>query len=158
MKIKELCEMSGVEYNIKNPKRSLNKLKQLYILEQTGKNDYKIIRNLSEDEQILSRKITKCKELLEKAIIIQLSLSEDNTIRTDMKGYLELFNIVNNKYRYFAYNKITDYKLKLLENVIDPVFENNALCNYVDDVNPILYRMTKDIFKKLQSEMLIFVK
>lgn len=158
MKIRELCESVGIEYDNKNPKRSLNKLKQLYVLEQVGKRDYNIVRDLTEDEQIIGKKLTNCQKLLEDVICVQLSLSDDNTIRTDMKGFLELFNVVNKKYRYFSYRNITDDKLKLLEDFDDVKFENDLLCNYVDDVNPILYKMTKNVFKKLQSEMLIFVK
>lgn len=158
MKLKELCELCDIEYNKKNPKRSLNKVKQLYVLEETAPYNYNIIRKLTKNEQITGRKLTQCKKLLEDTIYVQLSLSEDNTIRTDMKGYLELFNIVNNKYRYFAYENMSEQKYKLLEGFVDPKFENVTLCNYVDDVNPILYRMVKDIFKKMKSEMLIYIK
>lgn len=158
MNIKELCEISNIEYNKNHPSYSLNKLKQIYLLEQTGKRDYEIVRNLTKEEQITGKKLTNCRKLLEDTIYVQLSLSDNNTIRTDMKGFLELFNIVNNKYRYFAYENMTEQKYKILEGFIDPKFENTTLCDYVDDVNPILYRMVKDIFKKMKSEMLIYVK
>ena len=158
MKIKELCELCDIEYDKKNPKRSLNKVKQKYAIEEIKPHDYNIIRELTKDEQITGHKLTQCKKLLEDTIYVQLSLSENNTIRTDMKGYLELFNIVNSKYRYFAYENMSEQKYKLLEGFIDPKFENVTLCNYVDDVNPILYRMVKDIFKKMKSEMLIYVR
>ena len=155
MKLKELCE---IEYNKSHPKRSLNKIKQKYVIEETRPYNYKIVRELTKEEQITGRKLTQCKQLLENTILVQLSLSNDNTIRTDMKGYLELFNIVNNKYRYFAYENMSEQKYKLLEGFVDPKFENVTLCTYVDDVNPILYRMVKDTFKKLRGEYLIYVK
>lgn len=158
MKLKELCELCDFEYDKKNPKRSLNKVKQKYVIEETRPYDYNIIRELTKEEQITGRKLTQCKQLLENTICVQLSLSKDNTIRTDMKGYLELFSIVNSKYRYFAYENMSEQKYKLLEGFVDPKFENVTLCNYVDDVNPILYRMVKDTFKKLRSEYLIYVK
>ena len=158
MNIKELCEVAQVDYNSNHPSYSLNKIKQIYLLEEVGKRDYKIVRKLTKQEQITGKKLTQCKQLLEDAICVQLSLSENNTIRADMKGYLELFNIVNNKYRYFAYENMTEQKYKILEGFVDPVYENNALCNYVDDVNPILYKLVKQVFKKMSGEMLLYVK
>lgn len=158
MKLRELCDQYNIEYDKKNPKRSLNRLKQMFVIEENGRYNYEIVRKLTKSEQITGKKLTQCKKLLSDAIIVQLSLSENNTIRADMKGYLELFNIVNNKYRYFAYENMTEAKYRLLEGFVDPKNENITLCNYVDDVNPILYRMVKDIFKKLDAELLIHIK
>ena len=158
MNIKELCEVAQVDYNSNHPSYSLNKIRQIYLLKEIGKRDYEIVRKLTKQEQITGKKLTQCKQLLENTICVQLSLSENNTIRADMKGYLELFNIVNNKYRYFAYENMTEQKYKILEGFVDPKCENNTLCNYVDDVNPILYRLVKEVFKKLSGEMLIYVK
>ena len=158
MNIKELCNVSNIEYNANHPSYSLNKIKQIYLLKEVGKRDYEIVRKLTKEEQITGKKLTQCKKLLEDAICVQLSLSENNTIRTDMKGYLELFNIVNSKYRYFAYENMTERKYKILEGFVDPKYENNTLCDYVDDVNPILYRLVKEVFKKLSGEMLLCVK
>ena len=158
MKLSELCKLCDVEYNKSHPKRSLNKIKQKYVIEEIKPYDYNLIRELTKEEQITGKKLTQCKKLLCDSIIVQLSFSENNTIRTDMKGYLELFNVVNNKYRYFAYNNMSEEKCRLLENFIDPISENIMLCNYVDDVNPILYRLVKEVFKKLKAEYLIHVK
>lgn len=157
MKLRELCQQCDIEYDKKNPKRSLNKLKQLFVIEEVRPYDYEIVRKLTKSEQVTGQKLTQCKKLLSDTIIVQLSLSKNNTIRADMKGYLELFNIVNSKYRYFAYENMTEEKYRLLEGFVDPKNENVTLYNYVDDVNPILYRMVKDIFKKLKSEMLIHI-
>ena len=158
MNIKELCEVAQVDYNSNHPSYSLNKIRQIYLLEEVGKRDYKIVRKLTKQEQITGKKLTQCKQLLEDTILVQLSLSDENTLRADMKGYLELFNIVNNKYRYFAYENMTEQKYKILSGFVDPKCENNTLCSYVDDVNPILYRLVKEIFKKMSAEMLIYVK
>ena len=158
MNIKELCSISNIEYNANHPSYSLNKIKQIYLLREVGRRDYEIVRKLTKQEQITGKKLTQCKQLLENTILVQLSLSENNTIRTDMKGYLELFNIVNNKYRYFAYENMTEQKYKILEGFVDPKYENNNLCDYVDDVNPILYKLVKQVFKKLSGEMLLYVK
>ena len=158
MNIKELCAVAQVEYNNNHPAYSLNKIKQIYLLEEVGKRDYEIVRKLTKQEQITGKKLTQCKQLLEDTIYVQLSLSDDNTIRADMKGFLELFNIVNSKYRYFAYENMTEQKYKILEGFVDPKCENNTLCDYVDDVNPILYRLVKQVFKKMSAEMLLYVK
>ena len=158
MNIKELCEQTNIEYNKNHPSYSLNKIKQNYLLEEVGRRDYNIVRKLTKDEQIKGQKLTQCNKLLEDTIIVQLSLSDENTLRSDMKGFLELFNIVNNKYRYFVYENMTEQKYQILSGFIDPKHENMSLCDYVDDVNPILYRMVKNIFKKLRNEMLIYEK
>ena len=158
MNIKELCEVAQVDYNSNHPSYSLNKIKQNYLIEQVRKGDYKIVRKLTKQEQITGKKLTQCKQLLENVIYVQLSLSEENTLRADMKGFLELFNIVNSKYRYFAYENMTEQKYKILEGFVDPKCENNTLCDYVDDVNPILYRLVKQVFKKMSGEMLLYVK
>lgn len=158
MNIKELCNFTNIEYNANHPSYSLNKIKQIYLLKEVGRRNYEIVRKLTKEEQITGKKLTQCKKLLEDTIYVQLSLSENNTIRTDMKGYLELFNIVNNKYRYFAYENMTKEKYKILEGFVDPKCENNTLCDYVDDVNPILYRLVKEAFKKMSGEMLLYVK
>ena len=158
MNIKELCNETNIEYNSNHPSYSLNKIKQNYLLKEVGRRDYEIVRKLTKQEQITGKKLTQCKQLLEDTILVQLSLSEENTLRADMKGFLELFNIVNNKYRYFAYENMTEQKYKILEGFVDPIYENNTLCGYVDDVNPILYRLVKQVFKKMSAEMFIYVK
>lgn len=158
MNIKELCNTTNITYNSNHPSYSLNKIRQIYLLAEVGKCDYRIIRKLTKQEQIAGKKLTQCKQLLEDVIYVQLSLSEENTLRADMKGFLELFNIVNSKYRYFAYENMTEQKYKILSGFVDPKYENNTLCDYVDDVNPILYRLVKQVFKKMSGEMLLYVK
>ena len=158
MNIKELCEVAQVDYNSNHPSYSLNKIRQIYLLEEVGKRDYKIVRKLTKEEQITGKKLTQCKQLLENVIYVQLSLSNENTLRADMKGFLELFNIVNSKYRYFAYENMTEQKYKILSGFVDPKYENTTLCDYVDDVNPILYRLVKQVFKKMSGEMFLYVK
>ena len=43
MNIKELCEVAQVDYNSNHPSYSLNKIRQIYLLEEVGKRDYKIV-------------------------------------------------------------------------------------------------------------------
>lgn len=59
MTIKEMCEYSNIEYNKDHPKRSLQKLKQLYLIEQIDARQYNIIRELTEDEIISCGKFGK---------------------------------------------------------------------------------------------------
>ena len=47
MNIKELCNETNIEYNSNHPSYSLNKIKQNYLIEQTRKGDYKIVRIVS---------------------------------------------------------------------------------------------------------------
>lgn len=154
MKLKELCEINNIEYNKEHPKRSLEKLQKIYVLEKNGR-DYNIVRELSADEQIQISKLTKCKELLEEEICYQLSNSGSNTINNDMKGFLELFGIVNSNYKFFSYNNVTKEKMELL---LGTDLDNNTLYYFVEDVNPILYRMVKEVWRKMEKEMLIYVK
>lgn len=43
MKLRKLCELCNVDYNVKNPKRSLNKIKKQYIIEEYKPHNYNII-------------------------------------------------------------------------------------------------------------------
>lgn len=43
MRLRKLCELCNVDYNIKNPKRSLNKIKKQYIIEEYKPHNYNII-------------------------------------------------------------------------------------------------------------------
>ena len=63
MNIKELCEVAQVDYNSNHPSYSLNKIRQIYLLEEVGKRDYKIVRKLTKQEQITGKKLTQCKQL-----------------------------------------------------------------------------------------------
>lgn len=56
MKLKELCEICDIEYNKSHPKRSLNKIKQKYIIEEINFRDYKIIGKLIKNQKIKSNK------------------------------------------------------------------------------------------------------
>ena len=56
MKLKEICEITGIEYNNKNPKRSLKEIEKYYIINKVGKRDYEIVRELNDDEKSLIRK------------------------------------------------------------------------------------------------------
>ena len=52
MKIRELCNKLGYEYDPNHSKRCLAKIKKDYLIEQVGqKNNYNIIRELTLDEK-----------------------------------------------------------------------------------------------------------
>lgn len=51
MRLRELCEKTNIPYDSKNPKRSLDKIKKFYVIEQNGtRKDYIFIRKKEADE------------------------------------------------------------------------------------------------------------
>lgn len=85
-----------------------------------------------------------------------LSCVEGNKIRSDTKGLLELFNIVNNKYKYFSYEEMNNIKYDILKDYVDPNLKANELYYFVWDIHPILSRMLKDTLNTLVDEKLIY--
>ena len=159
MKLKELCEQINIPYNSKNPTRSLNAIKKEYLIEQNGnKKDYTIIRPLTEQEKTELQKISDCKKILKDTIYVSLSLVKENKIRSDIKGFLELFNMVNSNYKYFTYDTMTEQKYDLLKDYTDPKLENSVLHDFVGDVHPILNRLVKETFNDMVDERLIYKK
>ena len=159
MKLKDLCEQVNIPYNSKNPTRSLNTIKKEYLIEQNGnKKDYTIIRPLTEQEKTELQKISDCKKILKDTIYVSLSLVKENKIRSDIKGFLELFNMVNGNYKYFTYDTMTEQKYDLLKDYTDPKLENSVLHDFVGDVHPILNRLVKETFNDMVDERLIYKK
>ena len=159
MKLRQLCDNLGIRYNEKNPKLSLNAIKKKYLIEQNGnKKDYTIVRPLTEEEKFDLQKLSDCKKILQDTIYVQLSLIKENKMRSDIKGFLELFNMVNENYKYFTYDSMNEQKYKLLKEYIDPKLENATLYDFVNDVHPILNRLVKETFDKLVDERFIYKK
>ena len=159
MKLRQLCDGLGIKYNEKNPKLSLNVIKKNYLVEQNGnKKDYSIIRPLTDEEKFDLQKLSDCKKILQDTIYVQLSLIKENKMRSDIKGFLELFDMVNENYKYFTYDSMNEQKYKLLKDYIDPKLENATLYDFVNDVHPILNRLVKETFDKLVDERLIYKK
>lgn len=154
MTIKQLCEECNIEYNSKNPKRSLNKLKEKYLIVENSHNNYTIERKLTDEEYILLSKKNHVEEFLYKVILTQLSQSSTNTVRANTKELLEKFYLVNNKYKLFSYEEvdISENKLKIL-NSTD--LSESILGNFYSDTYPILSRMLKKVLRQLEDEALI---
>ena len=152
MNIKQLCTEYNIPYNAKNPKRSLDKLRKEYIVAEVSPKNYIVERPLTDDEKATITKFTKCREMLQDVICVQLAESKTNTIRSDTKGFLEMFGVVNNKYRYFAYDGMNESKLELLNNLDVP---NAVLSVFYTDVHPVLNGLLKSVFRKMESELLI---
>lgn len=51
MKLKQLCDKCNVPYNSKNPKRSLNKIRKEYMINEVSPRNYIIERPLTNDEK-----------------------------------------------------------------------------------------------------------
>ena len=156
MKLRQLCDGLGIKYNEKNPKLSLNVIKKNYLVEQNGnKKDYSIIRPLTDEEKFDLQKLSDCKKILQDTIYVQLSLIKENKMRSDIKGFLELFDMVNENYKYFTYDSMNEQKYKLLKDYIDPKLENATLYDFVNDVHPILnfysYFDTAKVQRKSQT-------
>lgn len=154
MNIKQLCEQCNYEYDSKNPSRSLKALQNNYLITQLRKGNYQIERELTAEEKILVTNRNHAEKLLYYIVISRLSQSPNNTIRANMKQLLELFSVVNSKYKLFSYENMNKTKLKVLEstNLSQPILEN-----FYSDTHPILSRMMKNVLHTLENELLIKV-
>lgn len=152
MNIKQLCTEYNIQYNSKNPKRSLDKLRKEYIVTEISPKNYVVDRPLTDEEKNVLTKFTKCREMLQDVICSQLVNAETNKIRSDTKGFLEMFGIVNSHYKMFSYEELTEEKIKFLENINLP---NAVVSCFYEDVHPILNDMLKSVFRKMESEFLI---
>lgn len=158
MKLRELCELCNVEYDKNHSKDCLDKIRKNYLVEKVpNKRDYKLIRELTAEEKADVVKYSKCNEILKDVVYVTLSLSKKYKIRHNMKDYLKMFNIVNENYGKFTYETITEDKLKLVEDYDykEVIIEDIHL--FVERINPMLNKMIKDIFKKLEAQSLIYV-
>lgn len=163
-KIKELCEMLGIPYNKKNPKLSLKKIECQFELEQISKQKYKIVRELSQEEKSEIRLYSDCKKLLETAIYITLSETQEykNGIRGDIKDFFDKFHITNEYYKYFTYERLTEYKTDIIKKMTfgddyDIATANLILHQFTEDVNPILRKVVLETFHKMENESYIFL-
>lgn len=152
MNIKQLCNQYQIEYDPNHPNRSLSKLQKQYLTAKVGNNQYEVIRPLTLDEKADLTQLTDCPKLLRSIICNQLAQSPTNSIRTDTKGFLEMFYLINSKYKYFAYDEINEEKNKILQSTTLP---KNVLEDFYSDVYPLLNDMLKATFRRLENELLI---
>lgn len=164
-KIKDMCEILGIPYNKRHPKLSLNKIQSKYELEQISKQRFKLVRELSPKEKAEIGLYSDCKKLLETAIYITLSETQKTKsgIRKDIKGFFELFNITNENYRYFTYDRLTREKVNIISKLefseeYDTVTVNLILHQFAEDVNPILRRIVLETFYKMEDESYILIR
>lgn len=156
-KIKEMCEMVGVDYNKNHPKDSLKKIKYQYEIQQISKQKFKVIRELSPLEKAEVRLYSDCKRLLETAIYITLSEArEPKKIRGNIKDFFKLFHITNENYRYFTYERMTENKVEIIKKLefsdYDVNVVNLLLYQFTEDVNPILRKIVLETFHKMEDE------
>lgn len=156
MKLKEICNQLNIPYDNAHGTRIYDRLCRDYLITK-DKNDYTLVRPLTESEKLNVIKITKCADLLKDTIYYVLSQQTNNVVTANTKQLLELFNIVNKNYKYFTYSNLTSDKLQILSNSIDPNIDNLNYCDFVDDVHPILSRLLKNTLKRMENELTIRV-
>lgn len=163
--IKELCKALGVEYNTRNPKRSLAAMRQDYVIEENGfkKGDYIYVRDLSRVEKIGLTKVTDCKKLVKEMLYLKLSQERNNTIRADIKDYLVSMGVVNKYYNTFGATKYEKRKIEACNNMKDPHMQSKFQCIYIDELDEFhdasysfLRSLMKDAIDELEKERLIY--
>ncbi len=166
MKLKELCEQCNIPYNKEHPKRSLQKLEQVYIINKQGR-DYTIVRELTDIEKLAFN--SKFSDYITDLLIKQLSLSE-----TTVFTYTELFEklgLVNEFYKQarsnlyshkpyyetpkFTYD-ITDYELNNGDTEYH-IIENNLYKFFISS-SKILKEIIRNSLNSMQKRRLLFWK
>lgn len=159
MKLKELCETVGIEYNNKNPKRSLDKITKCYKIGNVNnkKNDYYIIRELSAEEKREYRTNIKMKEAFKDGICATLSIIEDNKVCGSIKDFYEVFDIVNKNYSWFKYKNITEQKINFLNS--QNINMDNLIIyhDFATEIDTMFRRMVKDTLDRLEKELIIYI-
>lgn len=157
MKLKELCELNNIEYNTKNPKLSRAKLEQLYVLEQTSKQNYNIIRELTDEEKRDLTTRVKMRDTIKDMICTSLSLVNGNTLCGSIKEYYELFALVNSNFKWFTYKDNSNKKKEYLD--IHNIDASNDIIysDFAIEVDNMFRRIVKETFEELQKELLIYV-
>lgn len=158
MKLKELCDQVGIEYNSKNPKRSLEQIKKHYEIGQNGtKKDYYIIRELSPQEKREFRSNIRMKEIFRDTICATLSMIDSNKACGSIKDFYELFALVNKNYSWFKYGNINDNKLKYIER--NNINKDNIVVyhEFATEIDAMFRRMVKNSLLQLEKEFIIFI-
>lgn len=151
MKLKELCEKYNVPYDKYHANRCRKQLDKYCVFDKVG-NNYFIVRERTEEEREFMTKFTNCKMMLKDLTYKKLSEVDGNSLRMNTKEFLEYFGIVNNHYKDFSYPHLTENKIQFLEKVD---MTEEMLSAFYIDVNPILNRLLKEVFKDLENELLI---
>ena len=164
MKLKELCQQYNINYDSKNPKRSLEKLQQQYVINKNGR-DYTIIRELTDSEKLAFS--SKFSDYITNLLIKQLSMSQ-----TAVYTYTELYEqlgLVNDFYKQarsniythkpyyetpkFTYT-ITDFELNNGDTEYH-IIENNLYKFFISS-SKILKEIVRNSLNSMQKRRLLF--
>lgn len=165
MKLKEICEQIGIDYDPNHSKQVIDKIKKEYIIERNmlKKRDYVLVRKLTDEEKAEIHQISMFKPILKDTIYLYLEMVENNTIRGDANQFLEKFEVVNPYFRLFLYDRPTAIKTELINSISndnddDLQKSKNAdeLTYFAKSYNPILKRALKDCFREMVDEQLIY--
>lgn len=166
MKLREICELCGFEYDGKHSDKALERVRKEYVVEKNmlKRGDYVIVRPLTEEEKLTRKQITQFKPILKDTLYVCLSLSKDNTIRCNADKFLERLQVVNEYYRLFVYDTYSTKK----ENFIKEQFnttDNRIVAMKWSELNifakacdPILKKALKDCFREMEKDQYIYIK
>ena len=157
MKLKQLCEQYNVPYNSKNPARSKAKLEQRVVLHQLSKQQYEVVRELTEEEMRSIRTYIRIKPIIKECICTALANVDGNTLQGSIKDYYNILAIVNNSYKYFTYSDLNDLKKNYMINNNIPLENNILYYEFCKEVDLMFRRIIKECFKELEDELLIRV-
>lgn len=156
--IKELCQMTGVDYDKYHSKRSLAEIERRFEVEQITDRKYRLVKELSEDEKIDKWKVTEYKKLFQDVVYTVLSCSEDNSILQSDDEYMLIFHMVNKNFKMFTQNYLNNKRTKFLsDHNKDVYFEADAMY-FANEVRKMLKDVLRTTFNKMKDENLIYVK
>lgn len=156
--IKELCQMTGVDYDKYHSKRSLVEIERKFEVEQITDRKYRLVKELSEDEKIDKWKVTEYKKLFQDVVYTVLSCSEDNSILQSDDEYMLIFHMVNKNFKMFTQNYLNNKRTKFLsDHNKDVYFEADAMY-FANEIRKMLKDVLRTTFNKMKDENLIYVK
>lgn len=156
MKLKEICEKLGYEYDNNRGNRILENIRKEYLIEQTSPNhkDYIIVRPLTDDEKLNIGTLSKLKPFLKQYIVLYMKYFVDATdgVTNSVEKYLSQFKMVNDYFRLFLY----EGNEKRYADFLETVNINEAkLKTFASAYAPILKRVLADTLRELSAELII---
>lgn len=148
----ELCEIFNLPYEPKHSNYSFLEIAKTHAIEKKSRYKYAIIRELSTEEKIDAIVYGKNKQLLRPIIITTLAKKKDNRIQKRMKEYLHIFGIVNENFAPFTWE---NRNMALVDHLCEINLEEQKIDDFISEVNPMLKRMVKDIWKEMENDDLI---
>lgn len=148
----ELCEIFNLPYESKHSNYSFLEIAKTHAIEKKSRYKYAIRRELSTEEKIDAIVYGKNKQLLRPIIITTLAKKKDNRIQKRMKEYLHIFGIVNENFAPFTWE---NRNMALVDHLCEINLEEQKIDDFISEVNPMLKRMVKDIWKEMENDDLI---